>query len=285
MELDKKSVAEIRAILRATKGRELKVLAQALINDRRVGARRLAESAQTRLDWGRREDGRLRRLMKYESDLARQGYSLIAGADEVGRGALAGPLVAAAVILRSDAHIIGINDSKKLTASQREQLVDEIKAVAVAWTIAETSQEEIDSLGLQSANMTALSRAVESLDPAPDFIICDGFKLKCEILPSMALIKGDSLSQTVAAASILAKVYRDNLMRAHHDVHPDYGFNDNKGYATASHIEAIKKTGPCALHRRSFYPVSEIYKDQLTFDDAFLKAEYTVIQDHGKSKV
>ena len=264
------SIAEIKQLLESTPHGKLKPMLAALAGDERAGVARLVKSVEYRLDWERREAARLRRLMKYESDLAERGFNLIAGADEVGRGALAGPLVAAAVILRSDARIIGINDSKKLTPAQREGLVDEIKAAAVAWAVRETSQEEIDTLGLQPANMAALARAVGGLEPGPDFIICDGFKLKCGSLPSMALIKGDSLSQTVAAASILAKVYRDNLMRGHHDAHPAYGFNINKGYATAGHIEAIKKTGPCVLHRRSFYPVSEIYKDQLTFDETYL---------------
>lgn len=270
MDVSRLSIAEIKQLLQSAPPGKVKPILAALAGDERAGVAGLIKSFQYRRDWERRERARLRRLMKYESDLTERGFNLVAGADEVGRGALAGPLVAAAVILRSDARITGINDSKKLNPAQRERLVDEIKAVAVAWAIGETSHEEIDTLGLQPANMAALARAVGGLEPEPDFIICDGFKLKYGRVPSMALIKGDSLSQTVAAASILAKVYRDNLMRDHHAVHPDYGFNINKGYATAGHIEAIKKTGPCVLHRRSFYPVSEIYKDQLTFDDSFL---------------
>jgi len=267
MDLSHLSISEVKLAVERVRGRELKIMLEALAGDRRAGARRLAKSVKARLSRERTESARLNRLVKYELDLADRGYGLVAGVDEVGRGALAGPLVAAAVILKSDSRIVGINDSKKLTASRREQLVDEIKAVAVAWSVAEVSWEEIDRLGLQPANMAALGRAVEALETAPDFILCDGFKLKCGTIPSMALIKGDSLSQSVAAASILAKVYRDKLMSAHHDMHPAYGFNVNKGYGTVEHFEAIKKTGPCALHRRSFYPVSEIYKNQLTFDE------------------
>lgn len=266
MDISQLSISEIKQALENVRGRELKTILADLAADPRAGARRLAKSIENRIAWERREKARLRRLMKYESDLARRGYKLVAGVDEVGRGALAGPLVAAAVILRPDARIAGINDSKKLSSSERERLSEAIKEVAVAWAVARVTQAEIDEAGLQLSNIAALRRAVERLEPLPDYVICDGFKVECGNIPGIALIKGDSISQTVAAASILAKVFRDRLMLDYHAEHPDYGFNVNKGYGTSEHIEAIKKTGPCALHRRSFYPISELYKSQLTFE-------------------
>jgi ribonuclease HII len=266
MDLSLFSISEIKQHLEAAQKDELEAILIALAVDPRAGARRLAISTENRLAREARESARLNNMMKYEADLAERGYSFIAGADEVGRGALAGPLVAAAVILRPGARIVGINDSKKLSSGERERLAGVIQETALAWAVAEVSQTEIDDLGLQAANVSALFGAVERLDPAPDYAIFDGFKVDCGAIPSVALIKGDSLSQTVAAASVLAKVYRDRIMLEHHARYPDYGFDVNKGYGTGDHIAAIKKTGPCTLHRRSFYPLSELYSNQLTLN-------------------
>ncbi len=263
MDFHEKSIAELKTLLAEAGKSQLKTLADTLIDDGRAGARALAASAQARLKKIRREEARLRRLIRYEEDLFKKGYRLIAGTDEVGRGALAGPLVAAAVILPFRARISGIDDSKKLAPWQREELAAEVKTTAVSWAVAEVSQEEIDDIGLQAANLAVLGRAVAALSTEPDFIICDGFKINCSGIPSMALVKGDSLSQTVAAASILAKVHRDALMVEWHRAHPAYGFDINKGYGTADHISAIKKTGPCPVHRRSFFPISDLGLDQL----------------------
>lgn len=282
------SIAELRAKLQEADDRDLKAMVESLSRDPRAGARQLAFTWRNRHESKLRETARLERLMKYELELAAAGYESIAGVDEVGRGALAGPLVAAAVILTSRTRIPGINDSKKLTVSRRETLAEVIKEQAIAWSVAEVSYSRIDQIGLQAANITALNEAVDGLTPPPDFVICDGFKLGHSRIKSMALIKGDSLSQTVAAASILAKVYRDDLMVSYHERFPAYGFEVNKGYATAEHMEAIERTGPCDVHRRSFRPVSGYGSAQLTLDasDVFLlEAKRSVEEDDGIEQI
>jgi ribonuclease HII len=246
------SLTELRAALAGAKGRGLKALLLALEDDPRAGARELARKTLNRLEWRRAELRRLRRLTAHESTLIEQGFRLIAGADEAGRGALAGPLVAAAVILAPGERIVGVNDSKKLPPWQREALYRTITETAVAWSVVEIGQEEIDALGVQRANLRALMEAVLGLHVQPDYLLSDYFKIDAAGVPCLALVKGDAVSQTVAAASIIAKVHRDRLMQAHDTAYPAYGFKLNKGYATADHISSLRREGPCLLHRRSF---------------------------------
>lgn len=256
-------LSELKEALIKYKGQHFTDLLEAMEQDPRVGAKNLAKSQRSKIKRSQDEDARLQRMMKYERTLEKQGYRLIAGTDEVGRGALAGPLVAASVILRQGEKILRINDSKKLSSGLREELSSVIKERAVAWAIAEISHQEIDENGLQAANIKALHDAVEMLTIKPDFIISDGFKFKAGDLPVLALVKGDALSQTVAAASIIAKVHRDQLMISLHEEYPSYEFNGNKGYGSARHIEAIKKVGACRVHRVSFLTTVEQSLNQM----------------------
>ena len=191
-----------------------------------------------------------------ETRLHARGFSAVAGADEVGRGALAGPLVAAAVILPPDTHLEGLRDSKLCTRLQRERLAEQIEDVALAISIVRVRHDRIDRDGLHRCNLQALRKALKGLDMPPDYALIDGFKLKRLAYPGLAVKKGDAVSRSVAAASIVAKVYRDRSMRRYHRRYPDYGFATNVGYGTREHWDALIRLGPSDIHRRSFYGVT-----------------------------
>ena len=180
---------------------------------------------------------------------------LIAGVDEAGRGPLAGPVVAAAVILDDLKPIKGLNDSKQLTALARERLYIEIHAKALCFCIAQASVEEIDELNILQATMLAMRRAVEGLRLRPNKVLVDGNRLPTLKIAAEAIVKGDAKVKAISAASILAKVYRDQLCRELHLQHPQYGFDGHKGYPTPAHLAALKEHGACPHHRRSFAPV------------------------------
>lgn len=191
-----------------------------------------------------------------ESQLFAAGHRLIAGADEVGRGAVAGPVVAAAVILNPFRVPAGINDSKQLTRRQRERLVDEIRAGALAFAIARIEHDEIDRINIHHASLAAICEAVKALNPHPDYVLIDGkFRAPQLDCPQAAIIKGDSLSVSIAAASILAKVARDQWMREADEQYPGYGFAKHVGYHTRAHQQAISQLGPSAIHRLTFHGV------------------------------
>ncbi|MDG2091302.1 MAG: ribonuclease HII [Gammaproteobacteria bacterium] len=185
-------------------------------------------------------------------------YRLIAGVDEAGRGPLAGNVVAAAVILDRKKEINGLNDSKKLSATTREKLSKQIKQEALSYAIAEADVSEIDSLNILQATLLAMQRAVAALQHEPDFIYIDGNRSPQWGFKSKALVKGDQRIQSIAAASILAKVYRDQSLKELHEKFPDYGFAKHKGYPTAEHLAALRKLGPCPVHRRSYAPVRAV---------------------------
>ncbi len=189
---------------------------------------------------------------------------LMAGVDEAGRGPLAGPVVAAAVILDELQPISGLADSKKLTARQRERLFDEIRAKALCCCIAEASVEEIDQLNILHATMLAMKRAVEGLRLRPSMVQVDGNRVPALSMPAQAIIKGDAKVQAISAASILAKVYRDRWCDELHLAHPGYGFDAHKGYPTADHLAALARLGPIEAHRRSFGPVKAVLAGALT---------------------
>ncbi|MCB2190855.1 MAG: ribonuclease HII [Deltaproteobacteria bacterium] len=192
-----------------------------------------------------------------ERSLARSGYRLVAGVDEVGRGPLAGPVVAAAVILPPRWSVRGVNDSKRLDHQRRRALSTAIKREALAWAVAGVTPQEIDRINIHRASLLAMRRAVNALAPSPDYLLVDGrFVLELE-LPQEAVVGGDGSCTAVAAASILAKVERDALMRAMHWIWPRYNFASNKGYGTAEHRQALAECGPCPLHRRSYAPVAQ----------------------------
>lgn len=190
--------------------------------------------------------------LEFENSAYNNGYMSVCGVDEAGRGPLAGPVCAAAVILPKGLILDGVNDSKKLTEKKREALFDVVKENATSYSIAFASVEEIEELNILNATMLAMKRAVEGLDVPADFAYIDGNRLPDLNIPAEYIIKGDARSMSVAAASILAKVSRDRLMLNFADIYPGYGFEKHKGYGTKVHTDAIKELGPCPIHRMSF---------------------------------
>lgn len=195
-------------------------------------------------------------LVRYERALRREGFGLIAGADEAGRGALAGPLVAAAVVLPEGFDPEGIDDSKVLTANQRERAYERIVATA-AYAVAKAEPGVIDRRGLHRSNIHLLRRCVRALEPAPEYALTDGFPVPRMPCPSLAIKKGDAVAVSVAAASIVAKVTRDRIMRRMHRRYPEFGFDHNKGYGTPEHLEVLDRLGPTPIHRLSFACVGQ----------------------------
>lgn len=189
-----------------------------------------------------------------ENAARRLGFAFVAGADEVGRGCLAGPVVAGAVILHPDRHIAGLADSKVLRARAREALAEEIRAKAIAWGLAVLEPAEIDRLNIHRASLAAMRQAVHSLTPQPGLVLVDGFPIPGLLVAQRAIIGGDARVSAIAAASIVAKVERDALMLRLHEADPRYGFDRHKGYATADHLAAVTRFGYSAAHRRTFRP-------------------------------
>jgi ribonuclease HII len=197
---------------------------------------------------------RLRCTLKFEKKAWESGAHLVAGVDEVGRGSLFGPVVAAAVILDPFYRIRGLRDSKLLLPERREVLGERIREHAIAWAIAAVDAARIDQINIYQASRVAMREAVLQLCPAPDYLLIDALQLDCD-LPQQAIIHGDALSASIAAASIIAKVERDRMVREWDPVFPIYGLASNKGYSTPRHIAALREHGPCPLHRQSFAPV------------------------------
>jgi ribonuclease HII len=185
------------------------------------------------------------------------GYRRIAGIDEAGRGPLAGPVVAAAVILPTRCRLSGINDSKQLSAGERERLYAAILERAVGMGIGSADVEEIDQLNILEATRLAMRRALDQLVPSPDYLLIDALVLPGVRVSIRPIIKGDSLSLSIAAASIIAKVTRDRLMATYHDMFPEYGFLSHKGYGTTEHLRRLARHGPCSIHRRTYVPVHD----------------------------
>ncbi len=200
-----------------------------------------------------KEEERLIELSKFEKEYFEKGYNLIAGIDEAGRGPLAGPVVAAAVILPKGCLIEGVNDSKKLSEKKREKLYDDIIENAIAWGVGIKDNNVIDEINILEATRFAMHEAIENLQVKPDFIFIDAEKkVDTDKIPYLPIIKGDALSISIAAASIIAKVTRDRMMREYDKEYPEYGFEKHKGYGTKVHVEAIKEHGLTPIHRRSF---------------------------------
>lgn len=193
----------------------------------------------------------------FETEARRCGYRWVAGLDEAGRGPLAGPVVAAAVILPARVRVAGLDDSKQLTESERDALYEVIQRRALAIGIGSASEQEIDALNILEATRLAMRRAVEAIAPSPDFLLTDAVTVPCPGIPQRPIIKGDGLSVSIAAASIIAKVTRDRLMVEFHRIYPQYNFLSHKGYGTEEHLRRLAEHGPCAIHRRSFSPVQE----------------------------
>lgn len=190
-----------------------------------------------------------------ENALRRVGFCHVAGVDEVGRGCLAGPVVAAAVVLDPDRHVPGVSDSKLVTPAERERLFPLILRRAVAWSVAASDPREIDALNIHQASLRAMQRAVMALHPLPDVVLVDAFRVPNLPMPQRGVVHGDRQCAAIAAASIVAKVVRDRLMTELHGTDPRYGFDRHKGYATAAHLHAVARFGYSDAHRRSFRPL------------------------------
>lgn len=203
----------------------------------------------------KKEKQRLSEMMRYERQAYRNGHQIIAGLDEVGRGPLAGPVVAAAVILPPDFFAAGINDSKQLSAIKRSQLAAEIKQQAIDWAVASVYPSRLDEINILNATREAMYQCIHHLSVRPDYLLIDALRLNDIEIEQLSLVKGDSLSASIACASILAKVERDMAMEGFDQLYPGYGLAKHKGYATREHIEALWRLGPCAIHRRSFDPI------------------------------
>lgn len=188
----------------------------------------------------------------YENLYNDEGKKIVCGIDEAGRGPLAGPVYAAAVVLPFGTVIDGVNDSKKISEKKREYLFDVIKEKSVCFNIAFATAEEIDDVNILNATFLAMKRAVQGLKESPDFALVDGNRLPSLDIPCAAIVKGDSLSESIACASILAKVERDRFMKRESEKYPQYFFEKHKGYGTKIHVEALKKYGPCPIHRKTF---------------------------------
>lgn len=195
----------------------------------------------------------------FEFAVSSLGLKLVAGTDEAGRGPLAGPVVAAAVILEKKFAALGINDSKKLSPAQRESLYGEIIFHSKSWCVSIIDENEIDRINILRASLEAMKRAVLGLSEQPDFVFVDGPKKIDISIPQAAIIRGDAVCCSIAAASIIAKVTRDKIMLEFDRQYPDYGFARHKGYGTKEHLEALNKSGPCPIHRKTFGPVKRLF--------------------------
>lgn len=234
-----------------------KGLLEALETDQRQGARDLAARLRARQSENRAEGQRLRHLLKFEIELWEQGFELIAGVDEAGVGPLAGPVVAGTAILPKNYKLRELNDSKKLDEATRDQLAERIKMDAIAWAVGVAEVEEIDQLNIYRASLLAMRRAVEALGVTPSFVLVDARRIPELAVPQRGIVRGDSLSASIAAASILAKTARDAMMCALDQQFPGYGLAGHKGYSTPEHFAALKRLGASPIHRRSFRPVRE----------------------------
>ncbi len=221
-------------------------------DDSRSGVVMIVSNAKKKLDALNNEIKRSYKMLEFERKYYEMGYKYICGIDEVGRGPLAGPVVTCAVILPKDETILYLNDSKQVSKKKREELYDIIKEKAVAIGIGMSSEEKIDEINILQATYEAMRISIDNLSVKPDILLNDAVKIPNVNIHQVPIIKGDTLSASIAAASIVAKVTRDRIMEQYADIYPQYGFAENVGYGSAKHIEAIKKYGPSPIHRRTF---------------------------------
>ncbi len=244
------TIREIDQFLSEKPYEELHSACLIFASDEREGVQKLLKKYEKKLDDYVRELERLDRMMLYERKY--DDYGIICGIDEAGRGPLAGPVVAGAVILPKDHPILYVNDSKQLTAAKRELLYDEIMKEAVSVGVGMASEKVIDSVNILQATYLAMKEAVSKLSPAPFCTLNDAVTIPGLSIKQVPIIKGDAKSASIAAASVIAKVTRDRIMTEYDSLYPEYGFAAHKGYGSQQHIEALKKYGPCPIHRRSF---------------------------------
>ena len=244
------SIGEIKELFQSATSENLPELMKLYESDERIGVKKIIESAQKRIVALEKEKQRIEVLRQYEEKYKEFDY--ICGIDEVGRGPFAGPVVAGAVILPKDCRILYINDSKQLSEKKREELYDVIMREAVSCAVGYATPERIDEINILQATYEAMREAISKLDPGPDILLNDAVTIPGVAIRQVPIIKGDAKSISIGAASIIAKVTRDRLMKEYDTVFPEYGFAANKGYGSAAHIEALKKYGPTPIHRRSF---------------------------------
>ena len=241
------------------KGRPLDAdVEAALRSDPRPGAKAILDAVERRRRENRSEGQRLRKLLRYETALWVEGVSHIAGVDEAGMSPLAGPVAAGAVILAPGTRLPGVDDSKKLSAKERERLAIEIQRRSLAWAVGFADVHEIDQINIYWAGLLAMRRAVKALTIAPQHLLIDARTLKEFSIPQQRIVKGDAKSASIAAASILAKTARDARMSQFDAEFPGYGFSKHKGYPVKEHLSALERLGACPIHRRSFAPVRQV---------------------------
>jgi len=257
LDVRKLSISEIKQLLHTSNVQERQKIIRFLKKDSRVGARKLAASCGTLQKKSDELEKEFIKLCSFEEKLRRKGFLAICGVDEAGRGALAGPLVAAAVILPPDFFLPGLKECKQLLPEVREKFYCKLMEIALDWRVEMVTPGRIDEKGLHKMNLHILEQAVINLSMTPDYVLSDGFALAGLTLPNIALKEGDKLSISIAAASIIAKVERDRLMIRYAKEFPDYGFDSHKGYGTKEHLKALEKFGPSGIHRLSFKPVRE----------------------------
>lgn len=250
MENGRKTISEIKELLEKAGIEELPELLGAFSDDERSGVVKLLERSRKRMKDYEKEMARLEEMLTFEREYAQ--YQAICGIDEAGRGPLAGPVVAAAVILPRDMKIMYLNDSKQLSPKKREELYEEIMEKAVSVGVGIVPAERIDEINILQADYEAMRIAVNKLSPQPDILLNDAVRIPELPMKQVSIIKGDARSLSIAAASVIAKVTRDRMMTAYEELYPEYGFAGNKGYGSQAHIEALKQYGPCPIHRRSF---------------------------------
>ena len=246
-----KTIREVQKAFAAADGDALVKLIEEYQSDQRAGIKKLVERGCRKLEEKAAEESRLDTMLSYERSYDQARY--ICGVDEAGRGPLAGPVVAAAVILPKDVTIAYLNDSKQLSARRRELLYDEIMEKAVSVGVGMASPARIDEINILQATYEAMREAIDKLSVRPDVLLNDAVIIPgIDDIPQEKIIKGDAKSLSIAAASVIAKVTRDRMMMAYHQLYPEYGFDKHKGYGTAEHITALQNVGPSPIHRRSF---------------------------------
>ena len=251
-DMTKMKIGELKTILEECDLTQFNILRLNLKTDLRINIQALLAKKQRQFSKESKAQDEYNSRKIYENKLLRDNFNFIAGIDEVGRGPLAGPVYTAAVIMDLNNDVIGIRDSKKLSKEQRDYLSEEIKQKCVCYSIGIASEEEIDSINILNATKLAMKRAIEGLRIKPEYILIDALKLEDVDIPQISIIKGDDLSISIGAASIIAKVARDKFMEDISLKYPGYYFEKNKGYGTVEHIESIRKYGPCSIHRKSF---------------------------------
>ncbi|GAA0861272.1 ribonuclease HII [Paraclostridium tenue] len=247
-----KSVKEINAIIESIKPDEYLKYIDILKNDERKSVKNIAIKLAKKLDKIRAENERLEMINAFENEGYQKGYTYIGGIDEAGRGPLAGPVVAAVVVFKPGTKIEGINDSKKLSEAKRDELFDIIKEQALDYGIGIVQKDEIDEYNILNATYMAMKKAINCLKKTPDYLLVDAAHVPDVNIDQKSIIKGDSKSISIAAASILAKVTRDSLMYEYDKMYPEYGFASHKGYGTDQHYKAIREHGITPIHRKSF---------------------------------